>query len=98
MFLNNHKYSEITNIYKQIEKQELGKPHSSEVPIQDIKTHMYYIKHTIQIFKRYRKKLEYFSMYNLLKIAIVTCLQAITRQTKQVIVTISICSHSIGFF
>jgi hypothetical protein len=98
MFLNNHKYSKITNICEQIERQELGKLHSSEVPTQGIKTQMYYIKHIIQISKRYRKKLEYPSIYNLLKMAIGTCLQAITRQTKQVMVTISICSYPIGFF
>jgi hypothetical protein len=34
MFLNNHKYSKITNICEQIERQELGKPHSSEVSTQ----------------------------------------------------------------
>jgi hypothetical protein len=98
MFFNNYKYSKTTNINIQTERQEPREFHSNKSFIQGIKTYTYHIKHTIQISKRYRKKLRHITIYDLLKMTIGTCLQAITKQTYRIMVTISICSHSIGFF
>lgn len=88
----------ITNSDIQTERQGPRCRHSNERYTQGIKTYTHYIKHNVQISKKYKKKPKYTTMYNLLKMAVDTCLQAITRQTKRVLVIIYICRHPIRLF